>query len=54
MNEDQQFSTNTESQSDAYTNLFSFFYDHHDLILLKEELDDIIKAVDQFKKEYNA
>lgn len=37
----------------AYSRLFDFFNEQHDLVLLHGEMDDIIKAVDSFKEKYN-
>lgn len=37
----------------AYSRLFDFFNEQHDLTLLHGEMDDIIKAVDSFKEKYN-
>lgn len=41
------------TDKDAYSKLFDFFYEEHGLTLLHGEMDDIINAVDQFKKDYN-
>jgi hypothetical protein len=38
---------------EAYSKLWYFFFEEHNLMLLNEHIDDIVKAVDQFKKEYN-
>lgn len=37
----------------AYSELFNFFNQEHGLILLNSEMDDIIHAVDKFKKQFN-
>lgn len=42
-----------EQQESAYTNLFMFFQQEHNLILIHSQMDDIIHAVDQFKIEFN-
>jgi hypothetical protein len=41
------------SEADAYYDLFDFFHNEHNLILINAELDDIIKAVDNFKTKFN-
>lgn len=38
---------------EAYQNLHNFFFQEHGLILLHSEMDDIITAVDTFKKQFN-
>jgi ribosomal protein L10 len=41
-----------KSEVIAYSNLHNFFYEEYGLILLNSEMNDIIKAVDNFKKEF--
>lgn len=37
----------------AYSDLFCFFNQEHGLVLLNQEMDDIVKAVDKFKAQFN-
>lgn len=37
--------------SEAYSNLWNFFFNEHNLILLNEQMDEIVRAVDQFKED---
>ncbi len=42
-----------KSEVMAYSELFNFFNQEHGLILLNSEMDDIVKAVDCFKNQFN-
>lgn len=37
----------------AYSELFNFFNQEHGLILLNCEMDEIVRACDNFKKQFN-
>ena len=42
-----------KKEFDCYNKLHDFFSQEHGLILTTGEMDDILKACDEFKKEWN-
>lgn len=45
--------TDQERQFKAYSYLFDFFFQEHDLMLLQEQMDEICHSVNTFKKMYD-
>lgn len=41
------------NEFNAYSNLHDFFFNEHGVILTNSEIDDIVKQIDAFKKEFN-